>query len=131
MFDLQRGSLRAWIIQIAYNEAHRTRQRLSLRHIYEDHTMDNCLDVIETVATPEYHSLLAQSEDLLRQAFKQLSKKQQQTMELFFFEGYTLREISERLGDSLGNVRHHYYRALKELKDIIGPDKARTSNHAS
>lgn len=123
LFDPRRGSLRAWVIQIAYNEAYRTRQRLTLRHIYEDHAMDDCLDVIEAAATPEYHALLAQSENLLKQAFKRLSKKQQRTMELFFFEGYTLREISELMGESLGNVRHYYYRALKQLKDMIGADR--------
>jgi RNA polymerase sigma-70 factor, ECF subfamily len=129
LFDPQRGSLRAWLIQIAYHEAYRTRQRLSLRHIYEDKTIDNCLEVIESAATPEYHAFLAQSEQNLRQAFRQLSKKQQETMELFFFEGYTLREISERLGDSLGNVRHYYYRALKEIKDIIGRDDLKIASH--
>jgi len=129
LFDSQRGSLRAWLIQIAYHEAYRTRQRLSLRHIYEDQTIDNCLDVLESAVTPEYHAFLAQSENNLRQAFRQLSKKQQETMELFFFDGYTLREISERLGDSLGNIRHYYYRALKEIKDIIGRDDRKTASH--
>ncbi|PYY19936.1 MAG: hypothetical protein DMG62_24140 [Acidobacteria bacterium] len=129
LFDSQRGSLRAWLIQIAYHEAYRARQRLTLRHIYEEQTIDNCLDVLESAVTPEYHAFLAQSENSLRQAFKQLSRKQQETMELFFFEGYTLREISERLGESLGNVRHYYYRALKEMKDIIGRDDLKIASH--
>lgn len=120
LFDPKRGSLRAWLIQIAYNEAYRARQRTGLRNVYEDHVLDNYLDVIESAVTPEYHALLAQSEQILRKAFDQLSEKQRLTMELFFFEGYTLREISERLGDSLGNVRHHYYRGLKGLKETIG-----------
>ena len=116
-------------IQIAYNEAYRARQRTGLRHIYEDHVLDNYLDVIESAVTPDYHALLAQSEHILRQAFDQLSEKQRLTMELFFFEGYTLREISERLGDSLGNVRHHYYRALKSLKETISRENPRIASH--
>jgi RNA polymerase sigma-70 factor, ECF subfamily len=119
-FDAQRGAFRGWLIQIAYNEAYRSLQRLRLRHVYEDQTLDKCLDVLESTVTPEYHALVAQSEQNLRQAFKQLSSKQEQTLELFFFEGYTLREISERMGDSLDNVRHYYYRALRALKEIIG-----------
>lgn len=121
LFDPKRGSFRAWLIQIAYNEAYRTRQRVGLRHIYEDEVLDNYLEVIESAVTPEYHAVIAQGERVLRQAFERLSERQRQTMELFFFEGYTLREISERFGDSLGNVRHHYYRALKSLKETIGP----------
>lgn len=129
LFDPQRGSLRGWIVQIAYNEAYRTRQRLGLRYVYEDQTLDDYVGAIEAAGTPEYHALLAQSERVLRQAFKGLSEKQQQTMELFFFEGYTLREISERLGDSLGNVRHHYYRSLKVLKETIGRENPKIASH--
>ncbi|MGH9644098.1 MAG: RNA polymerase sigma factor [Terriglobales bacterium] len=129
LFDAKRGSLRGWLIQIAYHEAYRTRQRASLRHIYEDEVLDNCLDVMESAVTPEYHAVLAQSERLLRQAFDRLNEKQRQTMELFFFEGYTLREISERIGDSLGNVRHHYYRALQNLKETIGNNNPSNASH--
>jgi len=128
LFDPQRGSLRAWVVQIAYNEAYRSRQRLSLRHIYEDQTVAHCLDAMEATASPEYQAEVAQSESLLRQAFKNLSNKQKQTMELFFFEGYTLREISEQLGESLGNVRHHYYRGLRELKGIVDANHLRTAS---
>jgi RNA polymerase sigma-70 factor (ECF subfamily) len=128
LFDPQRGSLRAWIIQIAYNEAYRTRQRLGLRHIYEDRTLNSCLDIMEAAADPEYHVALMQSESRLRQAMKSLNEKQRRTIELFFFEGYTLREISNQLGDSIGNIRHHYYRALKRLKETIGADQQRTAN---
>ena len=128
LFDPQRGSLRAWVVQIAYNEAYRSRQRLSLRHIYEDQTITHCLDAMQATPSVEYQAEVAQSEDLLRQAFRNLSHKQKQTMELFFFEGYTLREIGEQLGESLGNVRHHYYRGLRELKDIIEVHHLRTSS---
>jgi DNA-directed RNA polymerase specialized sigma24 family protein len=38
---------------------------------------------------------------------------------LFFFEGYTLREISERLKEPLPKVRHFYYRGLKKLKESV------------
>ncbi len=128
LFDPQRGSLRAWVVQIAYNEAYRSRQRLGLRHIYEDQTIAHCLEAIEAAASPEYQAEIAQSENHLRQVFKNLSNKQKQTMELFFFEGYTLREISEHLGESLGNVRHHYYRGLQELKGIVDASHLRTAS---
>jgi len=128
LFDPQRGSFRTWVVQIAYNEAYRSRQRLSLKHIYEDQTIAHCLEVMETSASPEYQAEIAQSESLLREAFKSLSNKQRQTMELFFFEGYTLREISEQLGESLGNVRHHYYRGLQELKGLVDANHLRTAS---
>jgi len=120
LFDPQRGSFRAWLIQIAYNEAYRARQRVSQRYIYEDQTIGHCQGVTEPNGNPEYQAALLESEASLREAFRSLNSRQQQTMELFFFEGYTLREISEKIGESLENVRHHYYRSLKKLKNVIG-----------
>jgi RNA polymerase sigma-70 factor (ECF subfamily) len=35
---------------------------------------------------------------------------------MFYFEGLQLREISQRLDESLGNVRHHFYRGLQRLR---------------
>jgi RNA polymerase sigma-70 factor (ECF subfamily) len=53
----------------------------------------------------------------LQGAFRNLSHNQRETIRLFFFEGYTLREISEKLGQPLGNVRGHYYRGLDRLRN--------------
>jgi RNA polymerase sigma-70 factor (ECF subfamily) len=50
---------------------------------------------------------------------------QQQTLELHFFEGYSLREIAEKSGQSIGNVRHHYYRALERLRSNLFSKKQR------
>jgi RNA polymerase sigma-70 factor, ECF subfamily len=51
LFDPHRGSFRAWVIQIAYNEAYRSRQRLSLRHIYEDQTIAHAPDPVTMVTS--------------------------------------------------------------------------------
>ena len=53
---------------------------------------------------------------LVQEILKSLTPEQFETMRLFFFEGYTLAEISENLGQPLGNVRHHYYRGLNKLR---------------
>lgn len=131
VFDPRRGSFRAWLVRIAYNEAYRSRQRVSLRHINEQETLDQCLDIMEVTADPEYQVAVAQGEKTLRQAFRRLSNRQKETMELFFFEGYTLREISEQLGEPLGNVRHYYYRGLQDLKETIDKYYVRPNRHDS
>jgi RNA polymerase sigma-70 factor, ECF subfamily len=55
---------------------------------------------------------------------EQLTTAQQQTLELHFFEGYSFREIAERNGQTVGNVRHHYYRALERLRSHLFPKKS-------
>ena len=52
----------------------------------------------------------------LGKVLEDLSEDQRETLRLHFFEGYTLAEISEKLGQPRGNVRHHYYRGLDKLR---------------
>jgi RNA polymerase sigma-70 factor (ECF subfamily) len=52
----------------------------------------------------------------LQGVFETLSESQRQTLRLFFIEGYTLDEIAAKLGQSRGNVKHHYFRGLDRLR---------------
>ena len=52
----------------------------------------------------------------LLRAFEELPAVQRRTIEMFYFEGLQLREISQRLDEPLGNVRHHFYRGLQRLR---------------
>jgi RNA polymerase sigma-70 factor (ECF subfamily) len=45
-----------------------------------------------------------------------LPNTQRATLELFYFEGLDLREISQKLNQPLGNTRHHFYRGLERLR---------------
>jgi RNA polymerase sigma-70 factor, ECF subfamily len=53
----------------------------------------------------------------LQKAFEELPEMQRRTLELFYFEGLALREVSAELSESLGNVRHHFYRGLERLRN--------------
>ena len=52
----------------------------------------------------------------LRQAFAAIPEAQRRTLEMYYFEGLELREIAEKRNEPLGNVRHHYYRGLEQLR---------------
>jgi RNA polymerase sigma-70 factor, ECF subfamily len=56
----------------------------------------------------------------------QLSPEQRETIQLFFFEGYALKEIAQRTGRSLVNVRNHYYRGLDRLRKFVLPENLRS-----
>jgi len=45
-----------------------------------------------------------------------LPDPQRETIQMFFFEGLTLKEIAERRKESFPKVRHHYYRGLERLR---------------
>jgi RNA polymerase sigma-70 factor (ECF subfamily) len=116
LFDPQRGTFRGWLIRITCHRALDRREYLNLRRFYDHRNLDEFVDVFQAGVDLEYQVQLSRSEDALRSAFEALTENQRTTLHLYFFEGYTLREISERMGESLVNVRHHYYRALSRLK---------------
>src|SRR6266852_5081398 len=53
------------------------------------------------------------------QALNDLSEDQRKTLRLYFFEGYSVDEIASRLGQSVGSVKHHYYRGLARLRRCL------------
>jgi RNA polymerase sigma-70 factor (ECF subfamily) len=59
----------------------------------------------------------------LKKVMEELTPEQHETLRLHFYEGYTLAEIGKKLGQSLGNVRHHYYRGLGKLRKQVRESK--------
>jgi RNA polymerase sigma-70 factor (ECF subfamily) len=119
-FDAQKGSGASWIMQVTYHRAIDRRRYLGFRQHYNAEEFDE--QRMPTAATqPSPETLDGRAiRDRLRE---QLTPDQQQTLELHFFEGYSLREIAERNGQTVGNVRHHYYRALDRLRSHLFPQK--------
>ena len=108
---------------MAYRRAISRRRYLTSRHFY------TCLDVDDTalgLADPKAEA--GQLEDSidgrlgngsLQKLFEALSANQRETLRLHFMEGYTLVEIAEKLGQSRGNVKNHYFRGLDKLRKQI------------
>ena len=56
---------------------------------------------------------------LVQEALEALSSTQRKILELAFYEGLTMREISEKTGESFSSVRHNYYRCLEKLRSLL------------
>ncbi len=121
-FNGSKSSARSWIVQNIYYRAINRRRYLSSRH--QLFVRMNQLGVSAHAETADYeHSGNAIFDSALVQEILQtLTSDQLETVRLFFFEGYTFSEISEKLGQPLGNVRHHYYRGLDKLKARLFPE---------
>jgi RNA polymerase sigma-70 factor (ECF subfamily) len=120
LFDGSHGSARSWIVHVAYHRAFDRRRYLTTRHFYADQGLqDAALNVADCRSDTFPHEWSLEgvwgktSAARLREL---LSPDQLATIELHFFEGFTLEEVAERLGQSLGKVRHHYYRGLEKLR---------------
>jgi RNA polymerase sigma-70 factor (ECF subfamily) len=117
-FDHSKGSAGSWIIQMAYQRAIERRRRLAVRHFYkhEDLTQNASRVVGLPTTEQDYSAEVVFGRNGLEKLVEELSEQQRQTLQLYFFEGYTLAEIGEKTGQPLGNVRNHYYRALDKLR---------------
>jgi RNA polymerase sigma-70 factor (ECF subfamily) len=120
LFDPAKGAASSWIIQIAYHRAINRRQYLTHRQHYASQEFNE-----EQIVVGPSPLLVSEinSRNLLALLRALLSQEQRETLELHFFEGYSLREIAEKRNQTIGNVRHHYYRGLERLRSLVFPTK--------
>ena len=116
LFEPSRGSAKAWIVQIAFHRALDRKAHLARRGFYLGTDIDPLHDTLLDQTDVE-RTIGAEMNRLhLERAFEELPDIQRRTLDLFYFQGLELREISERLNEPLGNVRHHFYRGLEKLR---------------
>jgi RNA polymerase sigma-70 factor (ECF subfamily) len=118
IFDSSKSTARSWIVQMAYHRALDRRRYLKSREFYaQPYFQANGAQVVGKPTTEtDYSAEAVLGRNGLEKVVNALSDDQRETLRLHFFEGYTLAEAAERLGQPLGNVRHHYYRALEKLR---------------
>lgn len=123
LFDAARGSARSWIVQVTYHRAIDRRRHLASRRFYASADLDETLVSIEEPATDTafYERTIegALGTEMLQRIEEVLSGDQRRTLQLYFFEGYTIEEIADRIGQTVGNVRNHYYRALDRIRKLV------------
>jgi len=120
LFDASKGTAASWIIQITHHRAMNRRRYLTFRQHYNSEQLNE--EQIDAKRRPLFIDEIA-ARTLLDRVREQLSADQRHTLELHFFEGYSLREIAEKTSQTLGNIRHHYYRGLECLRSNVFPQK--------
>jgi RNA polymerase sigma-70 factor, ECF subfamily len=116
-FDPARGTLKVWLLQFAYSRSMNRNNYLQVRAV---ELVGGAEDVEEAetlwrpMRPPQQEAAL-----LTEQILATLTQPQRETIGLFFFEGLTLKEIAERRQETFSNVRHHYYRGLKQLREAL------------
>ena len=117
-FDPALGSGRSWLVRVMYRRALDRRAYLERRHFYSGTELDDVTNVDMGNVALDQTIIRRLSSDQLRAELPRLQENQRVTLELYFFQGLTLREIGEQRNEELANVRHHYYRGLEALRRI-------------
>jgi RNA polymerase sigma-70 factor (ECF subfamily) len=117
-FDPTKGTTRVWLLQYVYHRGFNRRQYLSLRGLYDNTAQPE--GVAEPTSFLHAQSRApVESSHLVREALGSLNGVQRNVLELAFYEGLTMREISERTGESFHSVRHNYSRGLEKLRTLL------------
>jgi len=116
-FDPARGTTKMWILRYAYHRSMNRRKQLQIRYFYVNTDIAAIEDTLLTdgAASPASH----EARELIQHGLQVLSPLQKRVLQLAYFEGLTMKEIAKETGESLGNVRHHYYRGLDKLRDEL------------
>ncbi len=125
IFDPNKCSVRSWIVQMTYQRAIDRRRYLQSRHFYTRLDLDGAEDMADSRQAREEGELWTcmVGKATIGGLLDTLTQDQRNTLMLYFFEGYAFAEIAEKLNQSLGNIRNHYYRGLEKLRKQIFPGK--------
>jgi RNA polymerase sigma-70 factor, ECF subfamily len=106
-------------VQVAYRRAFDRRCHLNTRHFYASRELaevaSDIVDRRNDILSSECSLEPVWGKESAARLRELLSPSHLATIELHSFEGYTLEEIADCLGQTLGNVRNHYYRGLEKL----------------
>jgi len=125
VYDPAKGRASSWIIQTVYYQALQRRMRLTAsRNRLTDAVQDDSgATRVGPAVGRDHFAELVFGRSAWQGILKTLTEEQWETLRMHFFEGYTLGEIAQKRGQSVGNTRHHFYRGLEALRKQVFADE--------
>jgi RNA polymerase sigma-70 factor (ECF subfamily) len=131
LYDSRHGKASTWIIHVAYHRAFDRRRYLNTRHFYASQELDDTsLRLADKRKEIRFHEQSMEGilgKHLMARFNSRLSLEQRETIRLFFFEGYSFKEIADLTGRPLANVRNHYYRGLERMRKYVLLERMRSA----
>ncbi len=124
VFSISKSSVGSWLIQVAYARAFDRRKWLRRRgrEFHQSYEGTILAEPADPGPDPEKLAELSALRSYFMLVFESLTKRQRETIQLYFFEGYSLLEISQKMGDSFPSIRGLYSRALERLRNRLSED---------
>jgi RNA polymerase sigma-70 factor (ECF subfamily) len=119
-FDGSKGTAKLWILRCAYRRSLNRKRHLTYRKFYAQEEI--CEGVLNESGNERgvAPALSAQeSRRLAHEMLNSLDSAQRQVVEMVYFEGLSLAEISAKTGDSAASVRHRYYRGIHKMRRLL------------
>lgn len=118
-FDPAKGSTKMWILQYAYHRAINRKQYLNARSHYSQVSIEETEPPVQAGGFSPSRYTNVELKRLIKQGLATLGNPQRHVIELATYDGLSMKEIADKTGESLSNVRHHYYRGLNKLRSFV------------
>lgn len=119
-FNREKGTTKGWIVQYAYHRSINRWHYLNVRKFYDRKDISEVESHMTLSSSNTWGKLTLQECSLLiQQGMSSLNGKQRRTLELVCFRGFSLIEVADQMGESLANIRHHYYRGIQKLRKLL------------
>lgn len=123
-YRADQGKVSTWLISIARHRSIDMLRRQGARP--DDHTVswaESTIDGMPSDDNPEEAAELSLQRQRVRAAIAQLPEDQKRALALAYFNGYTHRQIAERLDQPLGTVKTRIRLAMQKLRQLLKDEK--------
>lgn len=120
LFNPARGTLKVWLLQMAYTRGINRRYHLQRRKFYDRlEVNDQHITEFVSAAVPVLRLTTPEMSRLVNEVLTSLNENQRTAVELIAFEGFTFGEVADRMNESVANAKHHYYRGMMKLRECL------------
>lgn len=119
-FDASKGKTKYWIMRYAYSRSLNRLAYLGRRRFYDPQSSSDIEALEPSHATDSWNGLSMQEwAFVLEKGLATMSRKQRETVERVCYHDQSMGEIAVVLDETVGNVRNHYYRGIKKLREYL------------
>ena len=127
LFDPERGTLKVWLLQLAYTKSINRRYHLQRRRFYDQAEVKEeevALFVSQVPSPLRLNS--GETSRLVREVLGSLKPNQRTAVELISFEGLTFEELADRTSETVSTAKHNYYRGMMKLREFLSEKAGQT-----
>ncbi|MFN8009255.1 MAG: sigma-70 family RNA polymerase sigma factor [Terriglobia bacterium] len=119
-YNPAKGSAKTWILQYAYHRSLNRQKYLNLRNFYDGHEAGLAAEWDPKQASDNWDGLaFSDWASIIEKGFTRLSDKEKTAIHKAYYQGMLLKEIAAQMNEPVANVRNHYYRGLKKLREFL------------
>jgi len=119
-YDAAKGSAKTWILQYAYHRSLNRQKYLTIRNFYDGQELPIPIEWDPSQSSNSWNGLtFSDWASVIEKGMASLTEKERTTINKAYYQGMQLKEIADQLHEPIANVRNHYYRGLKKLRDFL------------